>query len=94
MKGAADAGTMPERAHRALAAGCDMVLVCNNRAGAIEVLDALDGYTDPATHVRLLRMHGRGRLSRQNLHLDPRWLQAVEALAMAFEQRTLDLNLE
>ncbi len=42
MKGAADAGTMSERARRAMAAGCDMVLVCNDAAAAREVAASLD----------------------------------------------------
>lgn len=42
MAGATVAGTMTERAHAALDAGCDMVLVCNDRAGAIEVIEALE----------------------------------------------------
>ena len=41
MKGADVAGGYKDKANAALAAGCDMVLVCNNRAGAIEVADFL-----------------------------------------------------
>lgn len=93
MAAAEDAGSYAERANAALNAGCDMVLVCNNRAEAITVLDALNGYNDPAAHVRLVRMHGRGRVKRQTLHLDPRWKQAVEAMAAAEQHQTLDLNL-
>lgn len=40
MAGAASAGTPGERALAALNAGCDMLLVCNDRAAALEVLDA------------------------------------------------------
>jgi beta-N-acetylhexosaminidase len=62
-----------ERASAALAAGCDMVLVCNNRAGALEVLDDLQGYTDPVAHLRLARMHGRHTITRQQLHQLRKW---------------------
>ena len=41
MHGAAVAGSMEERARLALDAGCDMLPVCNDRAGVIALLDAL-----------------------------------------------------
>jgi len=94
MAAAEQAGAYPQRAQAALAAGCDMVLVCNQRAGALEVLEALRDYSDPAAHVRLVRMHGRGHITRESLHLDPRWTQAVEALARATEDPTFELKLE
>ncbi len=41
MQGAAQIGNFVERATRALHAGCDMALVCNNSAAAASVLDGL-----------------------------------------------------
>lgn len=40
MEGASVAGDFQARARAAIAAGCDMVLVCNDRQGAEKVLDA------------------------------------------------------
>ena len=94
MAAAQEGGAYPQRARAALDAGCDMVLVCNQRAGALEVLEAFADYNDPAAHVRLMRMHGRSHLTRQTLHLDPRWSQAVEALANAASDPTFELKLE
>jgi beta-N-acetylhexosaminidase len=42
MEGAAVAGGPPERAKAALAAGCDMVLLCNNPKGLDELLASLE----------------------------------------------------
>jgi beta-N-acetylhexosaminidase len=94
MAAAENAGGYAQRARTALAAGCDMVLVCNNRQGAISVLDELAEYNDPAAHLRLLRMHGRNRITRASLHADPRWRAAVRVLSPADYRPTLDLDLE
>ena len=42
MKGADVAGNYSDKAQKALDAGCDMLLVCYNRKGAIEVLEYLE----------------------------------------------------
>ena len=59
MAGAAVAGEVGDRARLALEAGCDMVLVCNDRSGAVAVLEALGDWCEPASQLRLARLHGR-----------------------------------
>jgi beta-N-acetylhexosaminidase len=60
MEGASGQGTMPERARAALAAGCDLVLVCNRSAAMDEVLDGLKW--TPGEHYveRIARLVPRG----------------------------------
>ena len=41
MAGAAVVGSYAQRAHSALQAGCDLLLACNHRAGAVEIIEAL-----------------------------------------------------
>ncbi len=67
MKATRDYGSMAERAKRALAAGCDMVLVCNDRQAARKAVNALREYTNPLSLVRLARLHGTGHVMRETL---------------------------
>lgn len=92
MAAAGKAGGYPARARAALAAGCDMVLVCNDPEGAAQVLTELNGYADPAAHMRLIRMHGRQRQARDQLHLDPRWKEGVEVVAEYEDNPVSDLK--
>ena len=39
MKGADIAGNFKNKARLSIEAGCEMILVCNNRSGALEVLN-------------------------------------------------------
>ncbi|OOZ37388.1 beta-N-acetylhexosaminidase [Solemya velesiana gill symbiont] len=94
MAAAGEAGSYAERADAALTAGCDMVLVCNNPEGAMEVLEALSDYSDPASQMRLLRMHGRKRQTKEELRLDPRWKRAIDLIAEYETSPSLDLGLE
>jgi beta-N-acetylhexosaminidase len=59
MAAAEVAGSYPERARAALAAGCDMVILCNNRLAALAVVDALADFNDPQGAERLARLRGR-----------------------------------
>jgi beta-N-acetylhexosaminidase len=93
--GAADAGgDYPERALAAAEAGCDMLLICNNRPAASRILDAFVDYRDPVAALRLLRMHGRKSSDRSRLHEHPAWPRAMRYLAELESHQTLPLALE
>jgi beta-N-acetylhexosaminidase len=88
------AGSYADRARLALEAGCDMILVCNDPAGADQVLDALGDYHDPVAQARLVRLHGRHHYAAlDQLHEMPRWHDAVQLLAAA-EGDLADRELE
>jgi beta-N-acetylhexosaminidase len=80
MGGAAFAGTVPERARRALAAGCDVLSVCNDRPAVLAVLEELAGESDPLSQVRLARLHGRPMPDRFALQQHARWLECRAAV--------------
>jgi len=81
MKGADQMGSYAEKADAALRAGCDMVLVCNNRQGALEVLDFLQASTELVTSPRLPVMKAQAQWQWTELINDTRWLATREALS-------------
>ena len=80
MRGAEKAGDYLERAEAALAAGCDMLPVCNSREGAITILDGLQAEANPLSQWRLARLHGRDGLSFKVLRQGAEWHHARQAL--------------
>lgn len=80
MEGASVAGSFADRTLAALAAGCDMVLVCNNRPAALEVLDYLS-CTPFAPSSRLGRLAGQSAFDRTTLRGSEKWQQAVAAVS-------------
>jgi len=81
MAGAHVVGDAASRIEAALNAGCDMGLVCNDRASAELALGALQRLkVQPPKG--LARMRGRG-FARTDYREQPRWLQAVAALRAA-----------
>jgi beta-N-acetylhexosaminidase len=93
MAAAQAGGGYAERAAAALGAGCDMLLICNNRPAALEIVEALRDHSDPAAQLRLLRMHGRGHPRPERLHEDPQWQAAVHQVGLLEELGSLDLPL-
>ncbi len=81
MKGADQLSTYAEKTEAALDAGCDMVLVCNNRQGALEVLDFLQSRGNNYASLRLPAMKAKKHWQWTELLNDPRWLLTRKALA-------------
>lgn len=81
MEAAGIAGGYGSRAQHALEAGCDMVLVCNHPEGVVEVVEALKGYSNPTSQMRLVRMHGKHDISYTELHGSREWQTVSEMIA-------------
>jgi beta-N-acetylhexosaminidase len=80
MEGAAVIGSVPERARQALAAGCDVLAICNDRPAVLATLEELADAADPVSQIRLARMRGRPMPGRDELHDDPRWRECRAAI--------------
>lgn len=78
----------PERAFSALQAGCDMVLICNNREAAFEVVNERNYYTNVASQMRYTTMQGRTKTSFDDLKQNSKWNKYVSFL----QQYTEDLS--
>ncbi len=81
MEGASVMGGFTERAEAAMQAGCDMVLVCNNRQGAIEVIDKAKLDQSDKSSRRLARMIGKSHMNRSALLDTKRWAEAVDEIS-------------
>jgi beta-N-acetylhexosaminidase len=93
MKGAAEFGDIATRSSLALAAGCDVLPVCNDRAATLELLDSIRGNPDPVSRMRLVRLHGR-EAGEASLAADPRWHSAVAAARELTDRPALQLEPE
>ncbi|MHB1229245.1 MAG: beta-N-acetylhexosaminidase [Halothiobacillus sp.] len=90
MAAASVVGDITARVDAALAAGCDMALICNHPEWVDEVLTRRKFDTDPLREVRLAHLIGHGMVPSANrFHHDPR-----TAAAMAWVDRLKDARAD
>lgn len=93
MRATAGFGPMAVRAKLALDAGCDMVLICNDRAGAQAAVSHLNDYSNPLSLVRLARLHGTGGAPlRETLLASSEWEAAEKAIGDWLDRPVLSLD--
>lgn len=92
MAGAAGIGDLGARVERALQAGCDLVLVCNVPDEIPGLLDRFQGYVNPASQLRLMRLRGRQRAEWEQAHETPEWKQARRVVASLGARPKLELR--
>ncbi len=85
-------GDPVERSRAALAAGCDMILICNAPETVPPVLEALKDYSNPPSQLRLMRLRGRGELQWETLHQDRQWRAAHSTVSHLFDPPSLKLE--
>ncbi len=82
MEGARIGNTVVDRAHAALTAGCDMVLLCNDGKGADELLAGLQWEMSAVSLARMARMHGKPNPpSMIELREQTEYVESVRAIA-------------
>jgi len=92
MKATEAYGSMRKRARLALDAGCDMVLVCNDRRAAELTVMSLNEYSNPLSQVRLARLHGTGHALRESLRASQIWQEAVDSLSRWDQRPQFELD--
>ena len=91
MAGAAASGDVVERARLALAAGCDVLPICNDREAVHIVLGNLNTEASPAAQARLVRMRGRSE-GPAELRRSIQWRDATAVVAELSRAPTLTLS--
>ncbi len=94
MAGASLDGGATAQAALALEAGCDMVLLCNDRGAAESVVEDNPDRESALRSARLARMHGRDARSWQELQADARHREVAAAIGALDRAPELDFGDE
>lgn len=92
MAGVAGYGDIIARATQALAAGCDVLPVCNSRPSVLQLLDGLRVTADPASHLRQARLRPHAHPPRAELLASSHWRFCREALEQCARPPALKFN--
>ncbi|MFK8052700.1 MAG: beta-N-acetylhexosaminidase [Woeseiaceae bacterium] len=92
MKATSGIGSVIERADAVLAAGTDMLLICNDRPAAELVVEHLADRVIPQSMARLARLRGRPSFDCECLTQQTEWKTAHAALDAALERPPLELE--
>lgn len=79
-------GNYVERSEKALQAGCDLLLLCNEPDGVVQVLDNLKYQPTPTQKECHLSLMKRKQISWSELTASPRWQQDHQQLATLQDQ--------
>lgn len=79
MEAAKKVGSPKQRAEMALNAGCDMILVCNDRVSALEISDWLESKSY-CRNDRLARMRSTPAKEIKDLFKERKWISAAETI--------------
>lgn len=88
MVGASGIGNYAERAKLAIDAGCDMILICNQRQGAYEILASFDKQSlkfNP--RLKNMQRHNVAIQSKETLYRSQTWQDAVTNLNTLYQQQ-------
>ncbi len=85
-------GSVNECALKALHAGCDMVLVCNDRPAAEVAAEALADWIQPTSLVRQASLRCHPAVSLSDLRDSVRWREARDDLATFLQRPDLTLD--
>lgn len=75
-----------ERFKAALNAGCDLILVCNDLTVVDDIFERAEIDLNLVSDTRLIRLHGKGHITWDELMNDPKWKQRSKAVLALHEQ--------